>query len=188
VTDAQSSANDYFSWLVTLSGIPDLDSYPTVTNSLLNIPVEVEIELENSNREHCDPLQSYCFPSQLAEITTYSTSSTNISTPVIVDCLPQRCFYPTCAHSKPNSLSTYLVSDIQYQVGSLDGGYLPFNSSLTECGITMTGSDIIITEATEECNNVSPLRQIYTSLQTPSQNWTLLFTVEQITALNTSAP
>ncbi|KAF6040421.1 hypothetical protein EB796_001271 [Bugula neritina] len=52
----------------------------------------------------------------------------------------------------------------------------------------MTGSDIIITEATEQCNTISPPQQLYTSLQTPSQNWTLMFTVEQITSLNTSAP
>jgi len=165
VTDAQSSADDYISWLTKLSEIPDVNYYPTVTDSLPDIPLEVEIELKNSNRETCDPLQSY-----------------------LLYALPQRCLYPTCAHSKPNSLNNYLVSDIQYQVGSLDGGYLPFNTSLPECGITMTGSDIIITKATEECNTVSLPQQLYISLQTPSQNWTLMFTVEQLTSLNTSAP
>jgi len=187
VTDAQSSADDYISWLTKLSEIPDVDSYPTVTDSLPNIPVEVEIELKNSNRETCDPSQWYCLPYQSTGTTT-STNSTITSTPKIMQCYPPLCLHATCAHSKPNSLSTYLVSEIQYQVGSLEGGYLPFNNSLPECGITMTGSDIIITEATEECNNVSPPQQIYTSLQTTSQNWTLMFTVEQITSLNTSAP
>jgi len=187
VTDAQSSADDYFIWLVELSELPDVRSYPAVTDSLPNIPVEVEIELENSNRENCDPLQSYCFPSQSAGTTT-SAFPTTTPFPEFEECFPQSCWYPTCAHSKPNSLSTFLVSEIQYQVGSLDGGYLPFNNSLPECGITMTGSDIIITEATEECNTVSPPQQIYTSLQTPSQNWTLMFTAEQLTSLNASAP
>jgi len=167
VTDAQYGSVYYSSWLTKLSEIPDVDLYPTVTDSLPDIPVEVEIELKNSNRESCDPLQWY-----------YGYMYTS----------PKHCLYPTCAHSKPNSLSTYLVSDIQYEVGSLDGGYLPFNTSLPECGITLTGSDIIITEATEKCNTISPPQQLYTSLQTPSQNWTLMFTVERLTSLNTSAP
>ncbi|KAF6040420.1 hypothetical protein EB796_001270 [Bugula neritina] len=92
VTDAQYGSVYYPTWLTKLSQIPDVDSYPTVTDSLPDIPVEVEIELKNSNRESCEPLQWY---------NMYSS--------------PKHCFYPTCAHSKPNSLILIwcLISNIK---------------------------------------------------------------------------
>jgi len=185
VTDAPLNAVNYFNWLTRGSGISDLISYPVIADSLPNIPVEVEIKLENSNRETCDPLQPYCFPFQSVSTTTFSTTTPLSGSK---ECSTQSCWYPTCAHSKPNSLSTYMVSEIQYQVSTLDGGYLLFNTSLPECGIAMTGSGINITKATGECNTALLPQQLYTSLQTPSQNWTLMYTVEKLISLNSSAP
>ncbi|KAF6040372.1 hypothetical protein EB796_001319 [Bugula neritina] len=142
VTDAPLNAVNYFNWLTRGSGISDLISYPVIADSLPNIPVEVEIKLET----------------QISVSTTTFSTTTPLSGSK--ECSTQSCWYPTCAHSKPNSLSTYMVSEIQYQVSTLDGGYLLFNTSLPECGIAMTGSGINITKATGECNTALLPQQV----------------------------
>ncbi|KAF6040377.1 hypothetical protein EB796_001316 [Bugula neritina] len=87
VTDAQYGSVYYPTWLTKLSQIPDVDSYPTVTDSLPDIPVEVEIELKNSNRESCSLYSGTICTLRLNIVFTQHVLTRNPTLSVLIWCL-----------------------------------------------------------------------------------------------------